>query len=152
MDQMILNLGDSSHFVRVLVRLLLAVFLGGLVGLEREKERKRAGIRTHMLVALGAALFTLIAFESKMTTADISRVMQGVAAGIGFLGAGTILKVSDEHQVKGLTTAASIWLTAALGMAVGAGLIWPSLITVGLAWFILFVVHRFEHHDTPREL
>jgi len=145
MDEIFHGAGDVPQMLRVVIRLTVAVVLGGAVGLEREQERKRAGIRTHMLVALGAALFTLIALEAGMGPADASRVMQGVAAGIGFLGAGTILKLSDQHEVRGLTTAASIWLTAAVGMAVGAGLLWPSMVSVLLAWFVLFIVHRWEH-------
>jgi putative Mg2+ transporter-C (MgtC) family protein len=144
-DELFLGIGDTSHALRVVVRLSVALVLGGAVGLEREQEGKRAGVRTHMLVALGSALFTLVAIETRMTTADISRVMQGVAAGIGFLGAGTILKLSEQHEVKGLTTAASIWLTAAVGLAVGAGLLWPSVVSVALAWFVLFGLHRVEH-------
>src|SRR6266851_1835629 len=95
-------------------------------------EDVSAGLRTHMLVALGAALFTLIPQEAKMETADISRVIQGIAAGIGFLGAGTILKLGEEHRIQGLTSAASVWLTAAAGTAVGAGWLWPAV--VGVAW------------------
>src|SRR6516162_6183876 len=114
LDQLFPRVDDVEHIVRVAVRLGLAVVLGGAVGLEREQGGKRAGIRTHMLVSLGAALFTLIGIE----VGDATRVMQGVAAGVGFLGAGTILKLSEEHEVKGLTTAAGIWLTAAVGMSV----------------------------------
>jgi putative Mg2+ transporter-C (MgtC) family protein len=151
MNEFFSRLDDTTHLFRVLVRLSVAVVAGGAIGLEREQEHKRAGIRTHMLVCLGSALFTLIAIEAKMNSADISRVMQGVAAGIGFLGAGTILKLSDQREVKGLTTAASIWLTAAVGMAVGVGLIWPTLICVVLAWLILFCMHRVEHWFRRRD-
>jgi putative Mg2+ transporter-C (MgtC) family protein len=138
------GLQDASHFVRVLVRLTVAVFLGGLIGLERQYDGKRAGLRTHMLVALGAALFTLVPLEGGMRVSDLSRVIQGVATGIGFLGAGTILKLSDQHEIKGLNSAASIWLTAATGMAVGAGWIWPAVLGVVLALLILFAVHPME--------
>ncbi len=95
-----------------------------------------------MLVGLGSALFTLVPAEIGM---DVSRVIQGVAAGIGFLGAGTILKLSEAHEVKGLTTAACIWMTAAMGTAVGAGRIGLAAISVGLALLILYVLHRIEH-------
>lgn len=137
---------DGEHVMRVLARLLVAMILGGIVGLEREYDHKSAGIRTHMLVALGSALFTLVPHEAGMTIADLSRVIQGIAAGIGFIGAGTILKLTSEHEVKGLTTAASIWLTAAAGMAVGAGGIWPATLAVALAWFVLKIVLRLELH------
>jgi putative Mg2+ transporter-C (MgtC) family protein len=140
-DELLGGIGDSAQLLRLLVRLLVASMLGGLLGLERQHEGKAAGIRTHMLVGLGSALFTLVPLEAGL---DISRVIQGIAAGIGFLGAGTILKLSDLHEIKGLTTAACIWMTAAIGVAVGAGRIGLALISVGLALFILYVLHHME--------
>jgi putative Mg2+ transporter-C (MgtC) family protein len=136
---------DAAQVIRVLVRLTAATILGGIVGFEREAEHKSAGMRTHMLVALGAALFTLVPIERRMESADISRVMQGIAAGIGFLGAGMIFKQTEQKQVHGLTTAANIWATAAIGIAVGAGMMGLALVAVGLALFILFFLHRAEH-------
>ena len=112
---------DAAQFTRILLRLTLAALLGGLLGIEREQKGKAAGVRTHMLVAMGAALFVLLSQQAGMAEADLSRVIQGVIAGIGFLGAGTILKGDDEDKVKGLTTAAGIWLTAAIGVAAGMG-------------------------------
>jgi len=94
-------------------------------------------------------MFTLVPLEDKMTPSDVSRVIQGIATGIGFLGAGTILKLSDEHRITGLTTAASIWLTAAAGMAVGAGWIWPAVFGVLLAWLILAFLQRLEQWLAP---
>jgi putative Mg2+ transporter-C (MgtC) family protein len=143
---------DWEHVVRVLIRLVLAMFLGGLVGLERVQDRKPAGVRTHMLVALGAAMFTLVPLEAGMHMSDLSRVIQGVATGVGFLGAGTILQLREEHRIQGLTSAASIWVTAAAGMAVGAGWVWPALLGVVLAWVVLFCLLRLKSfvrvHDT----
>src|SRR5262249_14537118 len=98
-----------------------------------------------MLVALGAAMFTLVPLEGQMSISDLSRVIQGIATGVGFLGAGTILKLSDEHKIIGLTTAASIWLTAAAGMAIGAGWLWPALLGVLLGWVILSWLSGLEH-------
>ena len=135
---------DGIHIARVFIRLSVATLLGGVVGWERYQEGKSAGLRTHMLVALGAALFTMIPQEAKMETADISRVIQGIAAGIGFLGAGTILKLGEEHRIQGLTSAASVWLTAAAGTAVGAGWLWPAVVGVAWGWVILYVLHRCE--------
>jgi putative Mg2+ transporter-C (MgtC) family protein len=135
---------DTDHVLRVVIRLLLAIGMGGLVGLERVHDRKPAGLRTHMLVALGAAMFTLVPLEGGMHMSDLSRVIQGVATGVGFLGAGTILQLREEHRIQGLTSAASIWLTAAAGMAVGAGWIWPALLGVILAWVILFGLLKVE--------
>jgi putative Mg2+ transporter-C (MgtC) family protein len=134
------------HLGRVFLRLTVATLLGGIVGFERHREGKYAGLRTHMLVALGAALFTLIPQEAKMSTADLSRVIQGVAAGIGFLGAGTILKMEEQHRIEGLTSAASVWVTAAVGMSVGAGWLWPAIVGVIWGWIILWVIHRLEQH------
>src|SRR5260370_19963427 len=135
------GLGDPAHVGRVVVRLVVACIAGGLVGFERQFEHKTGGLRTHMLVALGAALFVMIATEMKT---DVSRVIQGVAAGIGFLGAGMIFRVSDQQEVKGLTSAASVWVTASIGMAVGAGFIWPALVAVVLGWLILYALHHCE--------
>ena len=132
------------HIGRIFARLTAAAVLGGAVGFERRREGKSAGLRTHMLVALGAAVFTLIPEEGKMTNADLSRVIQGVAAGIGFLGAGTILKLEEQHRIEGLTSSASVWLTAAVGTAVGAGWIWPALLAVVWGWIVLYVIHRLE--------
>lgn len=107
--------------LEVLVRLGVAAAVGAVVGLDRERQGKPAGLRTHVLVSAGAALFVVAAAETGTATADMSRVIQGVAAGVGFLGAGAILKLSDARQILGLTTAATIWMTAALGVAAGLG-------------------------------
>ena len=105
---------ESSELV---LRLVLSVLFGGLIGLEREVVHKPAGIRTHMLVSLGSALFVLAAAESMPN--EVVRIMAGIATGIGFLGAGTIFKAKND--VHGLTTAASIWAVAAVGLAIGLG-------------------------------
>ena len=115
------DISDVEQATRMFLRLLLAAVLGGLLGIEREQHGKDAGVRTHMLVAMGAALFVLVSQQSGMPNADLSRVVQGVIAGVGFLGAGAILKLDGEERVKGLTTAAGIWLTAAIGVAAGMG-------------------------------
>lgn len=141
------DLPDAEQATRVMLRLVLAALLGGLLGIEREQKGKAAGVRTHMLVAMGAALFVLVSQQSGMLSADLSRVVQGVVAGIGFLGAGTILKGhvkghSDEEQVKGLTTAAGIWLTAAIGVAAGMGREATAVLSTLLALGILALVPR----------
>jgi len=115
------DIKDVEELTRVAVRLTVAASLGALLGLEREHAGKAAGLRTHMLVALGGALFVLVPLQAGMETQDLSRVIQGVVAGVGFLCAGTILKSQDEDQVRGLTTAAGLWLTAAIGLAAGMG-------------------------------
>jgi putative Mg2+ transporter-C (MgtC) family protein len=115
------DLPDLEQLTRVVTRLLLAALLGGLLGWERESKGKAAGLRTHMLIAIGAAVFVMIPQQAGADAADLSRIIQGVVAGIGFLCAGTIIKGRGEEQVQGLTTAAGIWLTAAIGVAVGLG-------------------------------
>lgn len=136
---------DAGHVIRVAVRLATAAALGGAIGWERLRERKMAGIRTHAMVALGAAVFTLTPLEHGISAGDLSRVIQGVATGIGFLGAGTILQIKDEHRIEGLTTAASIWVTAAIGMAIGAGWLWPAACAVALGLAVLMAGHVVEH-------
>ena len=113
------DIPDLEQLTRVVVRLLVAALLGALVGLERELAGKAAGLRTHMLVALGSALFVLIPLQAGIELDDMSRVIQGLLAGVGFLCAGAILKAAHEEQVQGLTTSASLWMTAAIGMAAG---------------------------------
>jgi putative Mg2+ transporter-C (MgtC) family protein len=115
------ELFPSAPDLEALVRMGVAAVVGAIVGMDRERQGKPAGLRTHVLVAAGAALFVIAASEVGMPTADMSRVIQGVAAGIGFLGAGAILKLSDAREIRGLTTAATIWMTAALGVAAGLG-------------------------------
>jgi putative Mg2+ transporter-C (MgtC) family protein len=150
-DEMLSDFKDTSHLARVSVRLILAVILGGIVGYERLREHKAAGLRTHMLVSLGSCLFTLVSLEAGMQLTDLSRVIQGIATGIGFLGAGTILKLSEQHKIEGLTSAATIWMTAAVGVAVGTGWVWPSLVAVALAWTILSAMHNLERRLRPKE-
>ncbi len=114
------------------MRLCAAGLLGAAIGYDREMMGKPAGLRTHMLVAMGAALFVLAPSETGMAIADLSRVVQGLAAGVGFLGAGAILKLTDEREVIGLTTAATIWMTAAVGVSVGFGRIGLAILAVAL--------------------
>ncbi len=134
------DISDPSQVTRVCVRLTMAVILGGLLGYERETHGISAGLRTHMLVALGAALFVLVPLEAGITPADLSRVLQGVITGVGFLGAGAIIKLSQEQEIKGLTTAASVWLTAAIGVAAGMGRESTAILSTLFALFILAVL------------
>jgi putative Mg2+ transporter-C (MgtC) family protein len=131
------------------LRLLVAGLIGAVLGWDRERLKKAAGLRTHILVALGSAAFVAVTLQAGIGPDGVSRVVQGLAAGIGFLGAGCIVKSTDEH-VHGLTTAAGIWLTAAVGVAAGLGRI-PAALLVGVfGWFTLVVIHRWEHH-TPTD-
>ena len=129
---------DVTQLVRLVVRLLLASVLGFILGFERQQQGKPAGVRTHMLVAIGSALFVLIPQQAGTGPPDMSRVIQGLIAGIGFLCAGTILKHGkDEQQVQGLTTAAGLWMTAAIGMACGLGRETTAVLSTLLAFTVL---------------
>ena len=140
----------TEHILLVsVVRLGLAALFGAVIGLQRERVHSTAGLRTHMLVSLGSAFFVLAAIESGATASDVSRVIQGLVAGVGFLGAGTILKIGDRAEVHGLTTAASIWLTAAVGTGAGLGHIWLPALGAILGWIILGPIGRLEKHRPP---
>ncbi len=149
------DLPTVVEFTRVVLRLLLAALLGGLLGIERESKGKAAGVRTHMLVSMGAALFVLLATQGGMEPTELSRVMQGVIAGIGFLGAGTIIKAENEERVQGLTTAAGIWLTAAIGVAAGLGrestAVLSTLLALGVLTLVPALVKNIDpsHDDWP---
>ena len=145
------DLPDVAEFTRLMLRLLLAAFLGGLLGIEREKKGKAAGVRTHMLVSMGAALFVLLATQGGMKDTELSRVLQGVIAGIGFLGAGTILKAEREEKVYGLTTAAGIWLTAAIGVAAGLGRESTAVLSTLLALGVLALVPAVFKDIKPQQ-
>jgi putative Mg2+ transporter-C (MgtC) family protein len=133
-------LGEAQGLIRITIRLILAAVLGGLLGYQRERTGKAAGVRTHMLVAMGAAFFALAPAEAGLSMADMSRVIQGIITGIGFIGAGTILKQSERGSILGLTTAAGIWLTAAVGIAVGIGQMAPALVGTLLALGVLALI------------
>jgi putative Mg2+ transporter-C (MgtC) family protein len=143
-NELAAGMPDAQHAVRVIVRVFIATLLGAVVGYERERTGKSAGLRTHMLVSLGSAMFVIAPLEAGMLQSDLSRIIQGVATGIGFLGAGAILKVTSEREIQGLTTAAGIWLTAGVGLAVGMGRYGLAAMTVGLAWVILDVIARLD--------
>ena len=135
--------------IEVALRLLVATLIGSGIGLDREVRRKPAGMRTHALVSLGAAVLTVVTVRIGLGTAEadhlaaVSRVIQGIIAGVGFLGGGAILKAEHE-SVHGLTTAASIWLVAALGIACGTGQWAAALVASIIALLILTVGSRVE--------
>lgn len=145
------GLADWPQLATVLVRLVAAAALGAVVGFEREQARKSAGLRTHMLVCLGTAVFIMASSSGGISVESQSRVVQGVVTGIGFIGAGSILKLTTERQVKGLTTAAGIWTTAAIGVAVGLGTIGVAILCTLFARLVL-ALSAFEHsHDTTQK-
>jgi putative Mg2+ transporter-C (MgtC) family protein len=132
--------------VELSIRLVLAALCGAGVGLQREHANKAAGLRTHILVALGSALFTIASVYGFGDRADPSRVAAQVVVGIGFIGAGAVLH--SQMSVTGLTTAASIWVTAAIGMAAGAGMYYMTLVTTVI---VLVVLQIQKHRDAQNE-
>ena len=135
-QELSLGLNGPDQLIRVVIRLLAATVLGGLIGIQRESTRKPAGLRTHVLVTLATAAF-VIACAGLMSSDGLSRVIQGIVTGIGFIGAGSILKLDQQHEIKGLTTAASVWMTAAIGVTVGLGSLGIALMITVLALIIL---------------
>ena len=145
------DVSDPAQLTRIVVRLLLAAALGAVLGYERERRGKAAGLRTHMLVAIGAALFVLVPQQAGMAVADMSRVIQGIVTGVGFLGAGAIIKHAPEHSVQGLTTAAGVWMTAAIGIACGLGREATAVLSTVLALAVLTAVpHLVGRGDDAR--
>jgi len=134
------DIPDLSTMTRIVIRLMLAAILGGIVGYERERKARSAGVRTHMLVAVGAALFVLGPLQSGMEISDMSRVVQGIVQGVGFLGAGAIIIRAGDQKVEGLTTAATIWATAGIGVVVGLGLEATAVLSTIIMLTILAVV------------
>jgi len=130
-----------SLWLDMVLRLLLAVALGAGIGFQRERAHKAAGLRTHILISLGAALFTVVSIFGFSGTVDPSRVAAGVVAGVGFIGAGVIFRGMTGEGVAGLTTAASIWATAAVGLAAGAGL-WLIAIIAALITFGVLMIPK----------
>ena len=142
------------NYATVLLRLLIAAVCGALVGFEREVHGRAAGLRTHMMVSLGAALTTLIGVFNVdvlgITWADPMRVGAQVISGIGFLGAGTILLKKENSQITGLTTAAGLWVTAVIGLASGAGFYEGAFVTAVFATIIFTLVSKLEHAMNSR--
>ena len=145
-QELVAGFPNSTEIARIAVRLIVAVVLGGVLGLERAHMHKPAGMRTHMLVALGAAIVVLLPQMIGMSSADSSRVIQGTLTGIGFIGGGVILKMSEQHQIVGITTAAGIWLTATIGIAAGTGRLGLAVVGTVLAFVILTFFFRFDHN------
>jgi putative Mg2+ transporter-C (MgtC) family protein len=144
---------DSAQHIggmlEIFARLTVAVFIGGILGLNRELHGKPAGVRTHALVALGAALLTVTGVQlswlgGKADYSLVSRFIQGIITGIGFLGAGVILRDDLRHSVHGLTTAASVWLAACLGISCGLGFWTTAVMALALTLLVLIFGGTFE--------
>ena len=132
---------------QIFIRLVLSLFLGGLIGIEREAHKRQAGLRTHILVCIGSCLIMLTSMYvfdiyKNQVPLDPARIAAGVITGIGFLGAGTIIR--DSEGVRGLTTAASLWVVAAIGLAVGCGFYKAAIYTSALTVCVLVILRYIE--------
>ncbi|MEH1765480.1 MgtC/SapB family protein [Nostoc sp.] len=143
----------TNDWLNISFRLCVALLIGAIIGLERQIRHKPAGLRTHMLVSLGSAMFTLTIMQTgglQGSPDALSRVIQGIAAGVGFLGAGEIIRQSSQEsqqlEIHGLTSAAAIWVSAALGIAAGCGLWQLGLIGALFTFLVLNVFKRLEKH------
>jgi len=143
-QELTLGLDSTRQAAQILLRMVAAVLFGFLVGIQREKAGKPAGVRTHMLVSLGTSLVVLACAGMGMQFDAQSRVIQGIVTGIGFIGAGSILKLSQERDIQGLTTAAGLWLTAAIGVACGVGTLGIALIAAVLTVVVLALAGVIE--------
>lgn len=139
----------ASNETRIALNLLLAVLFGGLVGLEREHDRRPAGLRTHILICVGAMLFGTIAVLYFPHSDDVSRLWQNIITGVGFLGAGAVFK--EEGTVRGLTTAAGIWTTAAIGLTLAAQLYVLAVTAELIVLFTLFLIRRMERRADAQQ-
>lgn len=142
---------DRTRLAIVVIRVIAAVVLGGFLGIERERTGKPAGFRTHILVCLGTAVVVLACTEVKMSLDGLSRVVQGIVTGIGFIGAGSILKLSEQQKIKGLTTAAGLWMTAIIGISVGLGALGLAVIGTLLTLLVLSLEHVVDSRITRKK-
>jgi putative Mg2+ transporter-C (MgtC) family protein len=143
-EELTSGLPDARQLVHAIIRLIAATLLGAIVGIQRERAGKPAGLRTHILVSLGTAVFILACSGVGMSSDGLSRVIQGIVTGIGFIGAGSILKLNEERDIQGLTTAAGVWMTAAIGVAVGLGSLGVALLSTFFTLLILALAGPFE--------
>lgn len=143
-EELTYGMPDARHLAQVVIRLVAATLLGAVVGIERERAGKPAGVRTHILVSLGTAVFVLACSGVGMSMDGVSRVIQGIVTGIGFIGAGSILKLNEQRDIQGLTTAAGVWMTAAIGVAVGLGSLGVALLSTLFTLIILALAGLHE--------
>jgi putative Mg2+ transporter-C (MgtC) family protein len=143
-EELTAGLTNQDHLLRVVIRLFAAMLLGGLIGLQRVRATKPSGLRTHTLVCLGTTVVLLSCSSAGVSLEGASRVIQGIVIGIGFVGAGSILKSSEEHLIHGLTASVRLWATAAIGVAIGLGQIGIALIATVLNVVALRVISALE--------
>jgi putative Mg2+ transporter-C (MgtC) family protein len=149
-EELTSGLPNARQLVHVIIRLVAATLLGAVVGIQRERAGKPAGLRTHILVTLGTTVFILACSGVGMSSDGLSRVIQGIITGIGFLGAGSILKLNEERDIQGLTTAAGVWMTAAIGVAVGLGSLGVALLSTLFTLIILALAGPYERRAKKR--
>ena len=151
LEEILSGLPDVRQTASLVTRMVIAMILGAVIGAQREATGKPAGLRTHMLVAMGGALFVLAPVQSGMDLDGMSRVIQGIVTGIGFIGGGAILKLQEQRAIEGLTTAAGIWITAAVGIAAGLGRWGLAVISTILTWITLSLIGRIEAWMNQKE-
>lgn len=143
-EELTYGLPDRRQFIHLLIRLTAAALLGAAIGYQRELAGKPAGIKTHILATLGTTIFVVACVHAGFQSDALSRVIQGIVTGIGFLGAGAILKLDEKRDIKGLTTAASIWAAAAIGVAVGLGVLGVAIIGTVITILVLIILGTIE--------
>lgn len=143
-EELSYGLPDTRQLVHAVIKLVAAALLGAVIGFQREKAGKPAGLRTHILVTLGTCVFVLACASYGMNSDGLSRVIQGIVTGIGFIGAGSILKINEERDIQGLTTAASVWMAAAIGVAVGLGVLGVAILGTIMTLIVLALVGTVE--------
>jgi putative Mg2+ transporter-C (MgtC) family protein len=143
-EELTSGLPNMRQLVHVIIKLIAATLLGAVVGIQRERAGKPAGLRTHILVTLGTTVFVLACSGVGMSLDGLSRVIQGVVTGIGFIGAGSILKLNEQRDIQGLTTAAGVWMAAAIGVAVGLGSLGVALLSTLFTLIILTLAGRHD--------
>jgi len=149
-EELSFGIADSRQLIIFVMRLFASALLGAAIGFERERAGKPAGLRTHLLVTVGTTVFVLACSGYGMNSDGLSRLIQGIVTGIGFIGAGAILKLNQEREVQGLTTSAGIWMAAAIGVSVGLGMLGLALLATILSIVVLTFVVRVEnksHHE-----
>jgi putative Mg2+ transporter-C (MgtC) family protein len=146
-----MDITDIADNVQITIRLMLAILLGGILGYEREQQGKAAGLRTHILVCSATAMLVLAAGPTEVLEDPMSRVVQGILAGVGFLCAGSIIKNNANNDVQGLTTAASVWFTAAIGVVIGLGQPVLSILSALLAVVVLHLMPLIFERNKDRE-
>ena len=149
-EELTAGLTNHDQLLRVFIRLFSAILLGGLIGLQRVRPRKPSGLRTHTLICLGTTVVLLSCSAAGISLEGASRVIQGIVTGIGFIGAGSILKLSEDHLVSGLTVSTRIWATAAVGIAIGLGRVGIALIAAVLIILVLAVLRALERQIERR--